>query len=1137
MKHFFLALSLILTYCASAQQLNKPSPAIIETLPLWAQTMYSENPNVFVVDSLYQAWYSIHQFEKNYNTQYYKTWRRSVASAVAPDGSIVPVTANATDAAFTNRPASRSRSAWTQIGPDKVFSENGNRVDEQTNIFCISQSPQQPNIVFCGTQPGEIYKSTDGGQNWLLTSINVGNLGELSSIIIDPTNANVVYAGAAHSIIKTTDGGVTWSTLLTINNLRVNELLVHPQNPQLVMAACFGGLYRSTNGGANWTALYTTPCYDLKFRPGNDSVVYLLKNNPAQLICEFFRSTDQGATFTLQSAGWYSSNDPARQDLGARLAVTPADPMRVYAFLTGDSKPNDFSFIGLFRSDDGGTTWTLPNPPVGGPYTNAHPNLAYLLPSMPVYWGFLNCAIMASNTDPDKVLIGGINLWRSDDGGLTFSGVAGYFGGPLNLHVDMQDFRPTSTGYWITTDGGINHSNDFFVNDNVVMMDGVNGAEFFGFDIGWNEDVMFGGLYHNGNVAWHENYTTKNFLQVGGAEPPSGYVNPGESRKVYSSDIGGAVLPLNIGQSIERFSVSMWPNEVYWSPESGKMNFDPRCYNIVYIGNDNNFWKSTDGGVSYNLLYTFGTNPNNKISQTEIAWTNPSVIYTCQNGGGGKLWKTTDAGITWVQLTIPAPGAGGNRNRLLITLNPADENKIWLAYPLGANGNKVFYSSDGGLNWTNITDSNLNNDEINWIQYIANTDGGVYCVTESSIYYRNNTTAAWQPDNTGLPVYLNGLSAKPFYRDGKLKLSSHGRGVWENDLQDLPNGPLAQPQVDKLDYTMNCGLDTFYFEDHSVLNHAGASWQWSFPGGSPASSSLRNPKVIYTTPGTYTVTLTVTDSAGLTDSNTLTITVSTYSLNTNLTQNFQGIFPPPGWWNETVTPAAGNWGLSTAAGGFGNSTQSTIFDNYNFDAQGGSSDLRIRADMTQQPSSMLTFDVAFAPYGGQYMDSLEVLVSTDCGVTFTSLYLKGGVQLSTAPQLQNVAFIPTAAQWRTDSVSLAAWSNSADLLIAFRNHGYFGQVIYVDNINLATPNAIAEISAVSGAALYPNPAMAGQALTLVAPVGEQLLVELFGSNGTLIHRGTYASGQEIQFASLAAGVYLCRLTGKTFIQHQRIVIR
>ncbi|MGL5888328.1 MAG: VPS10 domain-containing protein, partial [Bacteroidia bacterium] len=1085
MKHLLLAFFATLSLCASAQQLSKPSPAVIQTLPLWAQTMYSENPNVFAVDSLYQAWYLTHEFARDYHTNYYKNWRRSVASHLAADGSIIPVTADEVNAAFANPPASRSRSAWTQIGPEKVFAENGNRIGDQTNVFCIAQSPQQSNIVFCGTQPGEIYKSIDGGQNWFLTSINVGNLGEVSSIEIDPTDPNVVYVGAASTIIKTTDGGATWSPLLTVNNLRVNELLINPQNPQIVMAACFGGLYRSTDGGANWTALYTTACYDLKFRPGSDSIVYLLKNNPAQLMCEFFRSADAGATFTIQSTGWYSSSDPARQDMGARLAVTPADPMRIYAFLTGDSKPNDLHYIGVFRSNDGGSSWTLPNPPVGGPYTSTHPNLAYLLPSMPIYWGFLNCAIMVSNTDPDKILIGAINLWRSDDGGATFSGVAGYLNGTLDIHVDMQDFRPTSTGYWLTNDGGINHSNDFFVNDNVIMTDGIHGAEFFGFDIGWNEDVMVGGLYHNGTVAWYQNYTANNFLQLGGAEPPSGYSNPGESRRVYSSDIGGAVMPTSIGQPIERFSVGMWPNETYWSPESGKMNFDPRCYNIVYIGFDNGFWKSTDGGASYNLLHTFGTNVNHKISQTEIAWTNPSVIYTCQNGGSGKLWKTTDAGVTWTQLTIPLPGAGGNRSRLLISLSPADENKIWLAYPLGANGNKVFYSSDGGLTWTNITDSNLDNDEVNWIQHIANTDGGVYCVTEKSVFYRNNTTAAWQPDNTSLPVYLNGLSAKPFYRDGKVKLSSHGRGVWENVLQDQPTAPICQPQVNMLNYVMNCDADTFRFEDHSVLNHAGASWQWSFPGGNPSSSSIRNPSVVYTTPGTYTVTLTVTDSAGQTDSNTLTVTVSAYQQNTNLVQDFQGNFPPAGWWNETVDPAAGNWRLSTAVGGFGNSTQSTIFDNYNFDAQGGGTDLRIRADMTQQPSSMLTFDVAYAPYGGQYMDSLEVLVSTDCGNTFTSVYMKGGAQLSTAPQLTTAIFVPAAAEWRTDSVSLAAWSSSTDLLIAFRNHGYFGQAVYVDNINITNPNGITEPTAVSGAALYPNPALAGQPLTLVAPAGEQ----------------------------------------------------
>jgi photosystem II stability/assembly factor-like uncharacterized protein len=1138
MRYLLLYLLVSAGLYLPAQELYKPSPPVIQSLPEWAKIMYGDHPNVYTVDSLYTDWFSNHPFIKDYHTEYYRIWRHKVVNTLNADGSIYTPTVEEIKARFKKQITAnvRLQNTWSMVGPEKVFGENGNRIGEQTNVYAIDQSQSQANVLYCGTEPGEIYKSIDSGSNWSLTSLTIGALSGITAIAIDPKNPDIVYAGETNTILKTTDGGLNWLPILVQNNIGVNELLINPLNPQIVMAACSEGMYRTTDGGVTWTSIYGTPCYDIKFRPNNLNVVYLLKNNPTSRICEFLRSTDGGVSFTVQSNGWYNSTNVARQDFGARLAVTPADSLRIYAYLIGDSKPNDYGFIGVYSSLDGGTNWTLPNGPTGGPYTATHPNLAYGDPSWTYHQGFYNCAIMASTTDPDKILIGGLNLWRSNDGGQTFSAVAGYIGGPLDIHVDMQDFRATPNGYWITNDGGIYFSSDFFVNSNSVQMDGIHGSEFWGFGTGWNEDIMVGGLYHNGTAAWHENYAANNYLGLGGAEPASGYVNPGESRRVYSSDIGGAILPAAIGQPIERFSVGLWPNESYFSAESGRMDFDPRCWNIVYIGNGNKLWKSVDGGASYNLLYTFGTSAASKIIQTEISWNNPNIIYTCQHGSGGKVWRTSDGGNNWTSLMLPLPGTGGNRNRLLISLSPIDSNLLWLAYPSGANGNKIFFTADGGATWTNVTDTALDNQEVRWIQHIGNTNGGVYCLTNQTLYYRNNSSAGWQVDNSGLPSYVNGLSVKPFYRDGKMRLSTYGRGVWESLLQDNPVRPVAQPQVDKLNYSVNCEADTFRFEDHSVLNHSGAVWQWSFPGGSPSSSTLRNPKVVYGTPGTYTANLRVTDSAGFSDSASLAVTVSAYQVNSNLVETFQGSFPPQGWWSQTE-PSAGLWVLSSAAGGYGNSTQSVVFDNYNFDAQGLSSDLRIRVNMTQQASASLFFDIAYAPYGGGNMDSLEVLVSTDCGVTFSSMYKQGGNQLATAPQLQNSTFIPSPSEWRTDSIDLSMWASEADVLIAFRNHGYYGQAIYVDNINFTLGSSLPETVYENGLDVLPNFSVNGQAFTLIAPEQEQIMVEVFASNGQLVHKGNYFGNNLLKLPVLSPGAYICRLTGDTVMRYRQIMIR
>lgn len=1131
-KLLLLCAAFTLLNVMHAQQLSKPSQTEINSLPSWAQEMYSEDPNVFTVDSLYNAWYANHTFIKTYHTQYYRIWRKKNIAWVDQDGFIRKPVASAFR---TAGPQSSSIAPWNLVGPEKVWGADGLRQGQQTNVYSITQCATSPNVLYCGTEPGEIYRSFDAGMNWTLVTLNDPLDGGVTAICVDPNDSARVFAGSGDLLVVSTDAGSTWNVSYATNGLGVNEILVHPNNGNYVLVAAEKGFFRSTDGGQSWTQVYTQKCWDVKLRPNSPNDVYLLKTNPAQQMCEFYSSSDTGATFTIQTNGWYSSSDPSRYDGGARLAVSPADPLRVYAYLIGDSKPNDYGYIGVYRSNDGGQTWTLPNGPAGGPYTSSHLNLAYGEPNWTYHQGFYNCAIMADPNDADNLLIGGLNLYSSTSGGTSFTSVAGYVGGPLDMHVDMQDFRVGVNGVWITNDGGIYYSTDFFTSDNQVRMDGVHGSEFWGFGTGWNEDVMVGGLYHNGNIAYHENYPSGEFLQLGGAEPASGYVNPGMNRKVYSSELGGVMLPPAIGQPIQYSSIGMWPNESYWAAESSEMKFDPTCYSIAWIGNENKLYKSTDGGASYNLVYAFGTQTTAKISYFEICASNTNVMYVVQrpaSGNIGKLWKTTDGGITWAQLTIPS----GTSSRMLVTVSPSDEDSLWIAYPGGANGSKVFQSGNGGTSWTNLSTSLLDNQEGRSLLCVGATNGGIYYCTNSTVYYRNNSMSNWVVDNTGLPTYMNTLYARPFYKEGKIRVSTYGRGVWENQFIDQPTHPVAHPQVDKLSYTINCDADTFHFEDHSVLNHTGASWTWSFPGGNPSSSTQRNPDVVYNTPGTYIVTLTVTDASAQTDSDTLAITVNAYQQNTNLVEGFQTAFPPAGWWPENPDDGP-QWSLSTQAGGYGNSTQSMIFDNYNYDSQGTTDDMRIRVDMTQQPSDMLYFDYAYAEYGFPYSDSLEILVSLDCGATFTSLWRKGGSQLATAPQNQSATFVPSASEWATDSVDLSAYATQTDVLIAFRNIGYWGQALYVDNINIGNSVNVQEPVAQFGDAfLTPSAIAQGQQFTLHATTNEIFNIEIIDQNGRLVHRGNYSNGEAIATGELAAGVYYWRAISDSMIRMGSAVV-
>ena len=1131
---FLVLFCLLTTTTFFIQGQRIPSLIEIASLPLWAQKMYGENPNVLEVSELYRNFYREHDFEKNYHTQYFKRWKRSVITKIDDQGFVLnftPEQLQKIDQDYLKKQSQPKSSNWTVVGPITNYQENNTQGSGQTNVYSVDVCLSNPNYMFCGTEPGEVYKSTDGGQNWSHSSMALDFGSGVTAVEISPTNPLVVFAGGNKGVFRSIDGGNTWTNVLVQTNFGVNEILINPGNEQIVFAATDKGLYRSTDGGNNWTQLYTTACYDIKCKSNSNSEMYCVKNNSTLIKCEFFKSIDFGATWSIQSAGWYNSTDPARNDGGARIAVTPANPNRIYVYLIGEAKANDYGFIGIYKSDDSGNSWTNPSGIDGGPYDTTHINLAIGWATWLYHQGFYNCAIAASPTNADEILIGGLNLYRSTNGGQTFTPVSGYVGGPLGLHVDNQDFRVIGANTWISTDGGIYKSNDFYTSQYLFKMSGVHGSDYWGFGSGWNEDVLVGGLYHNGNLAYHENYGAGNFLELGGGEASTGYVNPGINRKTYFSDIGGKFIPLQLADPITGIPFGMAPNESYYAAESSEFQFHPNCYSIGYLGKDNAIWKTTDAGASFNLLYTFGANANNEVRYIEVGSNNSNIIYINQqpaSGNVGTLWKSIDGGLTWNTCTLPS----GNSRRMVLSIDPTNANNLWIAYPDGANGFKTFKTTNGATTWTNLTSSILNNESIQSIVHIPGTDGGIYAATNKAVYYRNNTTN-WVLDNAGLPTFTNGNILRPFFRDNKIRLASYGKGIWESQLNETPSFPIARINVDKLTQVGICDLDSFYYEDHSFINHTNATWQWTFPTGSPTTSTERNPVVLFAQAGSHLAVLQVTDANGNSDIDSLFVQVSFYSLPTLVQEDFEGLFLPNGWSVENQDNGA-SWVLSSTAGGFGNSSKSALFNNYDYDSQGTFDDLVVNFDASKiSANPYLTYDVAYARWGGGYSDTLAILASTDCGLTYQELYINGGVTLATAPDIQSF-FTPSATQWRKDSLNLFFYNGVNNLQIAFRNIGDWGNNLYIDNINLDNQSVIAEHNN-SYLTMFPNPINRDGLLTLkTIPFSKIRIVDILGK---IVQEAKGEGTVTISLNNLKSGTYIVCIESATQIWNKPLIIK
>jgi|GEM_PF-1192064 len=296
---------------------------------------------------------------------------------------------------------------------------------------------------------------------------------------------------------------------------------------------------------------------------------------------------------------------------------------------------------------------------------------------------------------------------------------------------------------------------------------------------------------------------------------------------------------------------------------------------------------------------------------------------------------------------------------------------------------------------------------------------------------------------------LGAIQGKNNVRFAFINVSGYGNKLYIDNIRVLP-APGNFPPVPAFTSSSRggCAGLSVQFTDKSVDNPT--AWQWTFPGGNPASSTARNPTVTYNTPGQYQVSLRVSNGQG---NNTISEQNYIYVGNSSNTSvpNSQGFeltnFPPQNWFPVNVENDEVTWIRNGFVGA--NSNASAYIDNYTEDRNPrGNVDYLFSPtyNLSGVANPSLEFDVAYALFSTQFRDSLIVYYSTNCGANFFPLYFKEGSSLASVSGTVTARFVPSNInQWRKESISLSGL-NATSIMFVFTNISGNGQDLFLDNI-------------------------------------------------------------------------------------------
>ncbi len=734
-----------------------------------------------------------------------------------------------------------SSGQWTSMGP----SSSPGGYAGLGRLNCIGFHPTDNDVMYVGAASGGIWKTTDGSSTWTPKGDDIDAIGVSDIIVVETAGDDLIYLATGdkdHSdtysvgILKSTDGGINWSStglVFTAGQKKlINRLLIDPSNDDILYAATSSGLYKTTNAGVNWSIITSSIFIDLEFKPGVSGTIY-----GSTKYGDIYRSTDSGVnwTGTLNTSGYRTE-----------IAVSTDNSAIVYAVIASSNN----ELFGVYKSTDSGASFSLAFSGTNLLGWNCDGGIGGQ--------GWYDLCIAADPNDVDIVFLGGVNTWKSTDGGSSWS-INNHWsstcgGGATTVHADKHNlvFRNGSSTLFECNDGGLyNTSNGGSSWSHLTNGMVISQMYRLGVAQTTTDDVITG-LQDNGTKA----LLTSTWYDVIGGDGMECLIDYSNEDTQYGSIYYGRIYrTTNHWASSTIISNGISGSAAWVTPYTQ----DPNNSNTLYVGYQD-VWKSANQGGSWSKISNWG---GYTLRSLTIAPSNSNTIYAATTS---IIYGTSNGGTSWTNITGTLPV--GSSTIKYISVKYDDPNTLWVA--MGEfNNYGVFESTDGGSTWTDISTglptlpTNCviqNRQNTSQLELYAATDVGVYLklggadwipfysnmpnvvVTELDIYYDDNTPA-----------------------NSMIRAATFGRGLWESDLYSATSIPLAA--------NFNANTTSVIIGSEVIFTDASTgtptSWEWSFAGGTPNSYTGQTPPPIqYNTEGNWDVTLIVSDGVD-TDTSTM----------------------------------------------------------------------------------------------------------------------------------------------------------------------------------------------------------------------------------------------------------------------------